>query len=167
MALREYARKSFVSDFKENESAAKNAELAVYNWVCRRTETTRRSWENSTFRMMYKHRFLEIKSAFKRNPTLVNNLLDKTIKFKDFMMFTPDLLVPDGPYAAAKERHARKDFELEQNRMRFNDNYDGILQCKKCRSKKTSYYQMQTRSADEPLTTFANCNECGNRWRFC
>lgn len=26
---------------------------------------------------------------------------------------------------------------------------------------------MQTRSADEPMTTFVLCNECGNRWKVC
>lgn len=24
---------------------------------------------------------------------------------------------------------------------------------------------MQTRSSDEPMTTFVVCNECGNRWK--
>uniref|UniRef100_A0A3Q3KIM8 Transcription elongation factor A (SII), 1 n=1 Tax=Monopterus albus TaxID=43700 RepID=A0A3Q3KIM8_MONAL len=28
-------------------------------------------------------------------------------------------------------------------------------------------YQVQTRSADEPMTTFVFCNECGNRWKVC
>lgn len=27
------------------------------------------------------------------------------------------------------------------------------------------YVQMQTRSADEPMTTFVLCNECGYRWK--
>ena len=26
-------------------------------------------------------------------------------------------------------------------------------------------FQVQTRSADEPMTTFVFCNECGNRWK--
>ncbi|ANB11786.1 Dst1p [Sugiyamaella lignohabitans] len=38
--------------------------------------------------------------------------------------------------------------------------------CGKCKQKKVSYYQMQTRSADEPLTTFCTCENCGNRWKF-
>lgn len=25
--------------------------------------------------------------------------------------------------------------------------------------------KVQTRSADEPMTTFVVCNECGNRWK--
>ena len=37
--------------------------------------------------------------------------------------------------------------------------------CRKCKSKKCSYYQMQTRSADEPMTTFVSCLECGCRWK--
>ena len=33
----------------------------------------------------------------------------------------------------------------------------------------TTYYQKQTRSADEPMTTFASCltDTCLHRWRFC
>ncbi|EDO16168.1 hypothetical protein Kpol_1026p15 [Vanderwaltozyma polyspora DSM 70294] len=38
--------------------------------------------------------------------------------------------------------------------------------CGKCKEKKVSYYQLQTRSADEPLTTFCTCEACGNRWKF-
>lgn len=31
----------------------------------------------------------------------------------------------------------------------------------------TQFFQVQTRSADEPMTTFCYCNECGKRWKFC
>lgn len=40
------------------------------------------------------------------------------------------------------------------------------FQCGKCKERKVSYYQLQTRSADEPLTTFCTCENCGNRWKF-
>lgn len=40
------------------------------------------------------------------------------------------------------------------------------LQCGKCGQKKVSYSQAQTRSADEPMTTFCECMACGNRWKF-
>ncbi|KAL9621808.1 MAG: hypothetical protein Q9160_003781 [Pyrenula sp. 1 TL-2023] len=40
------------------------------------------------------------------------------------------------------------------------------LQCGKCKEKKVSYSQAQTRSADEPMTTFCECQVCGNRWKF-
>jgi len=38
--------------------------------------------------------------------------------------------------------------------------------CVKCkRNTKCSYFQMQTRSSDEPMTNFITCLECGNNWR--
>ena len=40
------------------------------------------------------------------------------------------------------------------------------LECSKCKQKKVSYSQAQTRSADEPMTTFCECLNCGNRWKF-
>lgn len=40
------------------------------------------------------------------------------------------------------------------------------FRCGKCKKRECTYYQMQTRSADEPLTTFVQCVACGNRWRF-
>lgn len=39
------------------------------------------------------------------------------------------------------------------------------LQCPKCKKKSVSYTQAQTRSADEPITTFCRCTECDNRWK--
>ncbi|XP_045075259.1 transcription elongation factor A protein 1 isoform X2 [Coregonus clupeaformis] len=42
-----------------------------------------------------------------------------------------------------------------------------LFTCGKCKKKRCTYTQVQTRSADEPMTTFVFCNDCGNRWKFC
>jgi len=42
-----------------------------------------------------------------------------------------------------------------------------LIKCPKCKKTNTTYNQVQTRSADEPMTTFCFCNECGKRWKFC
>ena len=39
------------------------------------------------------------------------------------------------------------------------------FKCRKCNSRSCSYYEVQTRSADEPMTQFISCLECGNRWK--
>jgi DNA-directed RNA polymerase subunit M/transcription elongation factor TFIIS len=44
-------------------------------------------------------------------------------------------------------------------------NQDGLFKCGRCRSMKTSYYEMQTRSADEPMTVFVSCLNCGKNWK--
>ena len=43
---------------------------------------------------------------------------------------------------------------------------DGVFQCAKCKSRKTTYYSLQTRSADEPMTNFITCCNCKNRWKM-
>lgn len=66
----------------------------------------------------------------------------------------------DPTYTSYKEKLEEEDefitnpFEIEE----------GVLECK-CGSKRTISFQRQTRSADEGSTTFAQCVECGNRWR--
>lgn len=43
----------------------------------------------------------------------------------------------------------------------------GLLgKCGRCKSKDLDYTQVQTRSADEPMTTFVYCSNCHNRWKF-
>nr|PVC54064.1 transcription elongation factor [Theileria orientalis] len=48
----------------------------------------------------------------------------------------------------------------------LNQKSKGQFKCGKCNSRQTTYYQLQTRSSDEPMTTFVTCLNCKNRWRF-
>lgn len=40
-------------------------------------------------------------------------------------------------------------------------------ECPQCSHKRAYFMQLQTRSADEPMTTFYKCcnHECGHNWR--
>lgn len=42
---------------------------------------------------------------------------------------------------------------------------DGASQCRRCKSWKTEYYELQTRKADEKITQFFTCLACGFKWR--
>jgi DNA-directed RNA polymerase subunit M/transcription elongation factor TFIIS len=39
------------------------------------------------------------------------------------------------------------------------------FRCAKCKKRETTFYQQQTRSADEPMTVFIRCVKCGNQWK--
>ena len=43
---------------------------------------------------------------------------------------------------------------------------EGLYKCRKCGSKKTIQKELQTRSADEPMTIFIICLECKNSWKI-
>ena len=38
--------------------------------------------------------------------------------------------------------------------------------CGRCKERDCSYYQLQVRCSDEPMTTFINCLNCGNNWSY-
>ena len=40
-----------------------------------------------------------------------------------------------------------------------------MFQCGRCKQWKTSYYEVQTKSADESMTCFIRCLVCGKQWR--
>ena len=54
---------------------------------------------------------------------------------------------------------------VENNKVLCNK-FGNDFTCFKCKSNKCTFYQLQTRSADEPMTTFVTCLNCGNRWKF-
>ncbi len=147
----------------EDEKLAKNIEIAIFNWTVRRVNKES-SWENKNFRELYKQRFFTVKRAL-TSSDLKKRLENKLIRMKDLVVMDADQLMPDGPYAKAILAAKIKELEIEAIKAR-EEEYEGIFMCKKCKSKKTTYYQLQTRSADEPMTTYVECKNCNNHWKF-
>jgi DNA-directed RNA polymerase subunit M/transcription elongation factor TFIIS len=153
---RKYVYQQFLSTLGD-DGIAKNLEKVVFN------RALRLSREPSELKWSYRHKYTEMKRAL--TGSLKGRLINKTVKFKDIVSMGPDTLMPEGPYAAAVQ--AKRDLELQLEKIRSKDDeYEGVFVCGKCKSKNTEYHQMQTRSADEPMTTFVNCKNCGNRWKF-
>jgi DNA-directed RNA polymerase subunit M/transcription elongation factor TFIIS len=55
----------------------------------------------------------------------------------------------------------REQSQLEGNKALATKRF----QCNRCHKRECTYYELQTRSADEPMTIFVNCLNCGKRWR--
>lgn len=54
-------------------------------------------------------------------------------------------------------------FELYQTR-KVSKGVEGLFKCIQCKSSNTKYTSKQTRSADEPMTIFVTCQDCGKMW---
>ena len=75
---------------------------------------------------------------------------------------------PELWFVSHQEGHRRTEWlkEVYPKHIERNiDITDSVLQCGKCKQNTVDYYEKQTRGADEPMTLFAHCLTCGNRWR--
>ena len=164
-ALRNHVYSKILEFTNGDEKHAKNIEVSIFNWTVRRYPKNA-SWESKVFKEAYKLRFFEIKRALESG-NLFERLSNKHIRAKDLVKMEPDTLIPDGPYAQAIATYVQRELDIEKQKAKLDEEYEGIFKCKKCKSKKTTYYQLQTRSADEPMTTYVTCMECDNHWKFC
>lgn len=169
--LRAYAigKIAGVYDLPPASAKVKNTEISIQNWVYGRTDNPgeNASWENPQYRWRYKQRVMSILFNLRKNPALVEAVVKtKTVNPADIGGMRPDQLWPDGPHATMMIKRREREMTIQMNAVKNDEAYEGILTCPKCKGKKTTYYQMQTRSADEPATNFCSC-ACGHRWRFC
>ncbi|XP_055366485.1 transcription elongation factor A protein 2 [Betta splendens] len=117
--------------------------------------------------MKYKARLRSRISNLKdqKNPELRRNVLCGNISAQRIASMTAEEM------ASAELKQMREALTKESIREHQLSKVGGtetdMFICSKCRGKSCTYTQVQTRSADEPMTTFVLCNSCGNRWKFC
>jgi transcription elongation factor S-II len=163
--LREYVRDKFSSIITDSPTVrySRNMEKSIYNWT---GKTIGGDINNRAFKMMYKNKFMHImKTNDRTKGGLMNRILSGEIKASKIADYPPDILELDGVYARTMFELKTKELQKEENKARMDEDYTGMFKCGKCKSLKTTYYQMQTRSADEPMTTYVTCMNCSNRWK--
>ena len=205
--LREFSRQAFASAIGAG-ATARNSEISALNWAVQKTRCIGQdaSWENRVFRNFYKNKVRWLLTELRRDPQvcvsiaagdddvkvtlnlvpqLALRLRRKELDAKNLAKYSADVLWPEGPMAAAIFKWREKDLAMEKAKA-SEDDYNGLFKCGKCKSVKTTYYQMQTRSADEPMvrtpfviyftmllltllsfsqTTYVTCKGCGNHWK--
>jgi DNA-directed RNA polymerase subunit M/transcription elongation factor TFIIS len=77
----------------------------------------------------------------------------------------PEELWKDGPYAKRIEEKIHLDMRKQYAAKDARESLVGLFTCGRCKSQKTTYYEMQTRSADEPMTVFVSCLNCEKNWK--
>jgi len=100
-----------------------------------------------------------------KNPDFRRRVLLGEIKPEEIDCMTADDMASD----ARKEENEviRKKALIECERGLQEVASTDQFRCGKCGQRKTTYFQLQTRSADEPMTTFVQCVNCNARWKFC
>lgn len=147
----------------EKEQVAINIEKGIFNYAIE--DATRKhlvkKWENIHFVEIYLTRFRTILNNLKSSPYLLEQLVAKKWKPHEIAFLSHYEMHPErwDKLIAEKQERDKNIYDVQQ---KINSEF----KCRRCKSNNCSYYQLQTRSADEPMTTFVSCQECGNRWKF-
>ena len=146
----------------KNEKISINVEKSVFNSSLDHAKTQKviKKWDNKYFVDIY---VLILKKVFinLKNEDTLNRLRSKKIRSSDFGGMTHIEICPEIWEDLIEKKKKRDENKFNGNITATTDNFT----CYKCKSQKCSYYQLQTRSADEPMTTYVDCLNCGNRWK--
>ena len=124
------------------------------------------TWDHDTFKWLYSMIAKRTITNFHPNSYVGNKTLIERWKEGEFTIdsighWTPYELSPAN-WKDLKDQQFRRDKRiLEGNLAMATDRF----RCSQCKKKMCSYYELQTRSADEPMTIFISCLNCGKHWK--
>jgi transcription elongation factor S-II len=146
----------------EDETISLNLEKGIYNYCIKEADERNivKKWDNIYFTQLYIDRLRTIFYNLK-NPALKEKITSKKMKAHELAFMTHQEMSPEKWQKLIEDKKIRDENKYAPKLEASTDNFT----CRKCKSKECSYYQLQTRSADEPMTTFVTCIKCGNRWK--
>jgi len=151
-----------------NLKISREIEKSIYNYVIKLSKEKNiiRSWDNKIFNELYTSKIRSIYINLNKESYIKNeNFLEKIKKNEIYPQKIGYLSVYDifpenwKELIDIKTKRDKIKYELKPEAM------TSLFKCWKCKSRETSYYEVQTRSADEPMTQFITCLNCNNKWK--
>ena len=126
----------------------------------------KRRWDNVLFQRLYVSKIRSFysnlsKASYIQNPHFKQRLLSGEINPSQLDKLTVYDIYPENWTELLDKKIKRDKLKYEMKPTAMTDQF----KCRKCGSRSCSYYEVQTRSADEPMTQFITCLECSNRWK--
>jgi transcription elongation factor S-II len=123
-------------------------------------------WKVPTFKEIYRQTARSVICNLHPQSPVKNHRLMTRIKEGEFTLtsipfMTAYDLFPEKWFLLKDKLLQREQKILEGNKSRATDQF----KCRRCQKKECTYYELQTRSADEPMTIFITCLNCGKEWR--
>lgn len=122
-------------------------------------------WGRSNGAQKFKYRSIMFNIKDPKNPDFRRKVL--------FGHVTPERILELTPEEMASTERQMENVKIKEKAL-FDCERGGPpkattdqFKCGRCQKRKCTYYQLQTRSADEPMTTFVTCVNCDNHWKFC
>lgn len=161
--IREYIHKLI-----EDESITSKIERSIYNKTLEiaKEKDFDPSWANQMFRKCYISLSKSIcvnldKSSYVKNKKFVDLIKSGKINADKVGFMSPQEMFPEQWKVLMDDKFKRDAHMFEIDKSGATDQF----LCRKCKKRECVFYEMQTRSADEPMSIFITCLNCGNKWR--
>jgi DNA-directed RNA polymerase subunit M/transcription elongation factor TFIIS len=143
-------------------------EQSLYNYIISlsKQKNIKCSWRNTYFVNLYNSKIRSIYSNLKSDSYIGNKEFLKRVKSKQIDTrkigeLSVYEIFPENWQSLIDTKIKRDKIKYELKQEAMTD----LFKCRKCGSRETSYYEVQTRSADEPMTQFITCLTCKNHWK--
>ena len=151
-----------------NELLSRQIEQQLYNLSIRvaKQRFIKREWTNRLFKELYISKIRSFYSnisetSYIHNPEFRQKIVNGDIKIEQISSLSVYDIFPENWAELLDKKIKRDKLKYEMKPTAMTDQF----KCRKCSSRSCSYYEVQTRSADEPMTQFISCLDCGNRWK--
>ena len=153
--------KQKLNEILEDEKNSNNMEKGIFNYSLKEADRHKivKKWDNKYFIQIYVDRLRSVVINLKGE--ILEHIKDETIKPHTVAFMTHQEFRPEHWSALIQQKIKRDAAKYTMNIEASTD----MFTCKKCKSKKCTYYELQTRSADEPATIFVTCLDCGKHWK--
>ena len=141
--------------------SATNLERGIYNWTIKEAGVHKivKKWDNPSFVLLYTNKFKSI--MLNLTSDILHQIENKEVTSQHVAFMNHQELNPEKWKDAVNRKILR-----DKNKYEVNiESATNSFVCRKCHKNDTTYYQIQTRSADEPMTTFVLCLNCDKRWK--
>jgi transcription elongation factor S-II len=123
--------------------------------------------DNKYFKRIYVNKIITLynnldKNSYIKNNTFLERLYEKDFELENIAFLTPQEIHKDHWKKYLDRQSANDEFLYSRTAGIRTSEY----KCGRCKERNCTYYQLQVRCSDEPMTTFINCLNCGNRWSF-
>jgi DNA-directed RNA polymerase subunit M/transcription elongation factor TFIIS len=125
-----------------------------------------KKWDNINFNKIYLNKCRSIYSnvnteSYIKNVNLLEKIKENTIDTENLAYMSFQELYPEHWKKMLDDKYKKEQMLYENKLEAMTDQF----KCGRCKSRKCTYYELQTRSADEAMTIFITCLNCGNRWK--